>query len=63
VAAWRRLLEIGVYVNLVLPQATPNGRPLLRVSVSAAHTGEQITTVADAFAKIAAAMPGRSPGR
>jgi 8-amino-7-oxononanoate synthase len=63
VAAWRRLLEIGVYVNLVLPQATPNGRPLLRVSVSAAHTDEQIDAVADAFAKIAPTMPDRSPGR
>jgi 8-amino-7-oxononanoate synthase len=63
VAAWRRLLEIGVYVNLVLPQATPNGRPLLRVSVSAAHTDEQIDAVADAFAKIVSAMSGRSPGR
>lgn len=52
-AAWRRLLDAGVYVNLVLPQATPNARPLLRCSVSAAHTPEQIAAVGDAFGALA----------
>jgi 8-amino-7-oxononanoate synthase len=32
----------GVYLNLALPPATPDSRPLLRTSVSAAHTDEQI---------------------
>ncbi|MGB5201436.1 MAG: aminotransferase class I/II-fold pyridoxal phosphate-dependent enzyme [Sedimenticolaceae bacterium] len=39
---WNQLLEEGVYVNLVLPPATPTGGPLLRCSLSAAHTDAQI---------------------
>lgn len=39
---WNRLLELGVYVNLSLPPATPDSRPLLRCSVMATHTPEQI---------------------
>jgi 8-amino-7-oxononanoate synthase len=53
IAAWRALLERGVYVNLVIPGATPNAISLLRCSVSAAHTPEQIAAVADAFAAVA----------
>ena len=42
---WNALLQNGVYLNLALPPATPDNRPLLRSSVSAAHTPEQIDTV------------------
>jgi 8-amino-7-oxononanoate synthase len=38
---WNALLGGGVYLNLALPPATPNNRPLLRTSVSAAHTPDQ----------------------
>lgn len=51
VALWNRLLNNGVYVNLVLPPGTPNGRALLRCSVSAAHTPEQIKQICEAFAQ------------
>src|SRR3546814_12477854 len=40
---WSALVEGGIYLNLALPPATPSSRPLLRASVSAAHspaTGE-----------------------
>lgn len=47
---WQRLLEHGVYVNLMVPPATPNGESLLRCSVSAAHTPAQIDAVCAAFA-------------
>lgn len=50
IAAWARLLQQGVYVNLVLPPAAPNGLSLLRCSVSAAHTPEQLEAVLAAFA-------------
>ena len=50
---WRALLESGVYVNMVLPPATPDGSALLRASVSAAHTPEQISYIIDAFQRIA----------
>lgn len=51
--AWNRLLERGVYVNLALPPGTPNGTCLLRASVSAAHTPEQIEEVCRRFAALA----------
>ena len=46
---WRALIENGVYVNLALPPATPSGTCLLRCSVSAAHTPEQLDTVLKTF--------------
>jgi 8-amino-7-oxononanoate synthase len=46
---WSGLLERGVYVNLVLPPATPDGHTLLRCSVSAAHTREQMEHICEAF--------------
>ncbi|MCA0319760.1 MAG: aminotransferase class I/II-fold pyridoxal phosphate-dependent enzyme [Proteobacteria bacterium] len=39
---WRGLLERGIYVNLLVPPATPGGEVLLRFSVSAAHTDADI---------------------
>jgi 8-amino-7-oxononanoate synthase len=49
VALWKGLLESGVYVNLVTPPATPDGGCLLRCSVSAGHSAEQIEQIGDAF--------------
>ena len=49
-AIWTGLLHRGVYVNLVFPPATPNGSYLLRCSVSAAHSSEQIDQISTAFA-------------
>ena len=43
--AWRAMLLNGVYVNLALPPATPSGTALLRCSVSAAHSTEQLQHV------------------
>ena len=51
---WCTLLERGVYVNLVLPPATPDGSCLLRCSVSAGHTPEQIDRIGEAFSSITA---------
>jgi len=48
-AIWGGLLEQGVYVNLVLPPATPDGDSLLRCSVSAAHTPEQMAHICQSF--------------
>jgi 8-amino-7-oxononanoate synthase len=49
---WRGLLERGVYVNLVLPSATPDGSCLLRCSVSAGHSAQQIERIVQAFASL-----------
>jgi 8-amino-7-oxononanoate synthase len=58
---WNRLLEHGVYVNLVMPPASPGEHSLLRCSVSAAHSPGQIDTILKAFAGLAnAAEPATS---
>lgn len=50
--AWRALLDRGVYVNLMVPPATPEHEVALRFSVSAAHTEAQIGTALAAFAAV-----------
>jgi 8-amino-7-oxononanoate synthase len=55
-ALWGELLSQGVYVNLVLPPATPGGSPLLRCSLSAAHSREQIDVMLKAFANVRAKL-------
>jgi 7-keto-8-aminopelargonate synthetase-like enzyme len=49
VMMWSALIERGVYVNLARPPATPAGMNLLRCSLCAAHTPDQIRTVINAF--------------
>ncbi|MBS1003829.1 serine palmitoyltransferase [Acetobacter thailandicus] len=53
ITMWNRLLEEGVYVNLSLPPATPDNRPLLRCSVMATHTPAQIDKALEVFASVA----------
>jgi 8-amino-7-oxononanoate synthase len=55
-ALWSGLLEQGVYVNLVLPPATPDGNCLLRSSVSAGHTPEQMDRICEAFTAVRKAV-------
>jgi 7-keto-8-aminopelargonate synthetase-like enzyme len=52
--AWNLLREQGVYVNLALPPGTPNSLCLLRASVSAAHSFEQIDAIIARFATVMA---------
>lgn len=61
-AVWQALLEGGVYVNLALPPATPQGTCLLRCSVCAAHTEAQLDTVLDAFAAARPHLDGGNAG-
>jgi glycine C-acetyltransferase/8-amino-7-oxononanoate synthase len=53
VRLWEQLLMNGVYVNLAMPPATPQGLNLLRCSLSAAHTQEQVATIVDTFERLA----------
>ena len=39
---WRAMLDAGIYVNVAVPPATPNGVSLLRCSLCAVHTREQL---------------------
>ncbi len=50
---WQALLDAGVYVNLALPPATPSGEALLRCSVCAAHTTEQLRHMVDVLTDVA----------
>jgi 8-amino-7-oxononanoate synthase len=51
-ALWNGLLEHGIYVNLILPPAAPDGKSLVRCSVSAVHTSDQMGLVSQAFAEL-----------
>jgi len=48
---WKKLMEYGVYTNPVITPAVPPGRQLLRTSLMATHTREQLERALDAFEK------------
>ena len=48
-AMWEALLKEGLYVNLARPPATPAGMTLLRCSLCAEHTSEQVQTILGMF--------------
>lgn len=48
-ACWESLLAEGVYTNLILPPAAPDGGSLIRCSVTAAHTPAQVDRIIEAF--------------
>jgi len=49
---WKTLFEAGVYVNMVVSPAVPEGKQLLRTSYMAIHTDEQLSKVLDVFAQV-----------
>ena len=49
---WRDLYDAGVYVNVAIPPAVPPGKSLLRTSVMATHTNEQLDRALEAFAEV-----------
>jgi len=59
--AWKTLLDAGVYVNLVFPPAAPAGMSLLRCSVSAAHSPEQINDILQAFSAMRPLIENSQP--
>jgi 7-keto-8-aminopelargonate synthetase-like enzyme len=52
---WQALLEAGVYVNMARPPATPAGMYLLRCSLCAEHSDEQVGQILDIFQRAGAA--------
>jgi len=46
---WEALLKEGLYVNLARPPATPAGMTLLRCSLCAEHSAEQVQTIIGMF--------------
>jgi len=53
-AHWKGLLASGVYANLMIPPATPAGLNLLRISMSAAHSDEDVDQILDGLTVLAA---------
>ena len=49
VMTWQALMEQGVYVNMARPPATPAGMYLLRCSLCAEHTDEQVDQILTMF--------------
>jgi 8-amino-7-oxononanoate synthase len=49
VRMWQGLLEQGLYVNMARPPATPAGMYLLRCSLCADHSDEQVGRILDIF--------------
>lgn len=55
-AMWEALLSNGLYVNLARPPATPAGMTLLRCSLCAEHTSEQVSDILDRFERAGKAV-------
>lgn len=55
VKLWATLLDAGVYVNMARPPATPHGLYLIRMSLCAEHTPEQVKTIVERFTAAAGA--------
>jgi 8-amino-7-oxononanoate synthase len=53
---WEALLHEGLYVNLARPPATPAGMTLLRCSLCAEHTAEQVQEILGRFARAGKAV-------
>ena len=56
VTMWQGLLDAGVYVNMARPPATPAGTFLLRCSLCAEHSRDQLDRVLAAFAQAGRAV-------
>jgi len=50
---WHGLIEQGLYVNLIAPPAAPGNYLLLRCSMSAAHTDDEVDGIIEAFGWLA----------
>ncbi|MCX8127084.1 MAG: aminotransferase class I/II-fold pyridoxal phosphate-dependent enzyme, partial [Dehalococcoidia bacterium] len=53
IKVWKLLFDNGVFVNVALPPAVPEGRELLRTSFMATHTEEQLEYVIETFKLVA----------
>src|SRR5688572_14202876 len=55
-AMWEALLREGLYVNLARPPATPAGMTLLRCSLCAEHSSEEVETILGMFERAGKAV-------
>jgi len=54
--AWQGLLDAGIYTNLMVPPSTPAGLNIVRISLSAAHSDEDIGRMIEVLAGLAAQL-------
>ena len=50
-ALWQGLLDAGVYTNLMIPPATPGGLSIVRISLSAAHSDDDLSLIIASLAE------------
>ncbi len=55
-AMWEALLKEGLYVNLARPPATPAGMTLLRCSLCAEHSADEVETILGMFERAGKAI-------
>lgn len=53
ISLWQGLLDEGVYTNLMVPPSTPAGLNIVRISLSAAHTDDDIGRMIDVLGRLA----------
>jgi 7-keto-8-aminopelargonate synthetase-like enzyme len=56
ITTWKTLFDSGVYVNVVVSPAVPQGHQLLRTSYMAIHTDEQLNKVLGVFEQVGKQM-------
>jgi 8-amino-7-oxononanoate synthase len=49
---WKSVFDAGVYTNVAIPPAVPEGKSLLRTSYMATHTDEQLDEVVEVLAAV-----------
>ncbi len=60
--AWKHLRERGMFVNVVVPPAVPPNDCLIRCSVTATHTKEQLCQALEAFEGVSKELAALSRG-
>jgi len=50
-STWQGLLDAGVYTNLMIPPATPAGLSIVRISLSAAHSDDDLALIIASLAE------------
>lgn len=53
---WRGLWDAGIFTTPALPPGVPHGQAIIRTSVNANHTREQLTHLLDAFGTVGRAL-------
>lgn len=62
VQTWKELFRTGVYTNVALPPSVPRNASLLRTSVMATHTAEQLDLAIERFREVRRAREPRGYG-